>query len=244
MIDQSTMFTFLPKQSSEKPRIFVDSREASNRNGKKIVNLLEELGAETVVMKLDFGDYLIGTDVAIERKTVFDLANTLTQRFLFDQIFKMKEAYPRSVVLIEGYMGLLRKFRQISPESLSGALFTLTQNSIPLVPTIDYQDTATFIMTSAKQLLKSERSALIIRHKSKKKNVMEQELFVVAGLPHIGPKLGKNLLKYFKTLRAVFASSREELIEVKGIGPLIVEDIMKVLDTPYKDDAEDSIEGI
>jgi SAM-dependent methyltransferase len=65
--------------------------------------------------------------VAIERKTVFDLANTLTQRFLFDQIFRMKEAYPHSIVLIEGYMGLLRKFRRITPESLSGALFTLAQ---------------------------------------------------------------------------------------------------------------------
>ncbi|MFH0896546.1 MAG: ERCC4 domain-containing protein [Candidatus Bathyarchaeota archaeon] len=244
MVDQTTILTYLPSRSGEKPRICVDSREAANKNGKRIVKLLCELGAETVVKKLDFGDYLIGEDVAVERKTVFDLANTLTQRFLFDQIFRMKEAYPRSIVLIEGYMGLLRKFSRISPESLSGALFALAQTNIPLIPTIDCRDTAIFLMTSAKQLLKNEKPILVIRHRIKNDRVGEQELFAVVGLPRIGPVLGKNLLEHFKTVRAVFSSSREEFMNVKGIGPQIAEGVMKVLDTPYKDDAENTAEGV
>jgi len=240
LADQTTMFSYMRKTSGEKPTIYVDSREASNRNGKKIVSLLNELGAETVVKKLDFGDYLIGEDVTIERKTVFDLANTLTQRFLFDQIFKMREAYPRSLVLIEGYMGLLRKFRRISPESLNGALFALAQANIPIVPTIDYKDTAIFLATSAKQLLKAEKIPPTIRHRLKTESVKEQQLFVVAGLPHIGPVLGENLLSHFKTVRAVFSSSKEELMDVKGIGPQIADGIMKVLDNPYEDASENS----
>lgn len=240
MIDQITMSSYLRKKNSEKPKIYVDSREASNRNGKRIISLIDELGAETVVTKLDFGDYLLGENIAIERKTVSDLANTLTQRFLFDQIFKMKKAYPRSIVLIEGYMGLLRKFRRISPESLSGALFTLTQANIPLVPTIDYRDTATFLVTSAKQLLKNGSAPPVIRHKIKTENIKEQQLFVVAGLPHIGPILGENLLRYFKTVRAVFSSPKEELMEVRGIGSQIVEGMMKILDTPYDDTVENA----
>src|SRR5512139_1063354 len=137
MADQTTMFSYIKKTNNEKPTICVDSREASNSNGKKIILMLNDLGAEIIVKKLDFGDYLIGEEVTIERKTVFDFANTLTQRFLFDQIFKMREAYPHSLLLIEGYMGLLRKFRRISPESLSGALFALAQANVPIVPTID-----------------------------------------------------------------------------------------------------------
>lgn len=239
LTDQTTIFSYLPKKGKDKPKIHVDSREASNRNGKRIVSLLDELGAETIVTKLDFGDYLLGEDIAIERKTVFDLANTLTQRFLFDQIFKMKEAYPKSIVLIEGYMGLLRKFRRISPESLSGALFTLTQANIPLVPTIDCRDTATFLVTSAKQLFKDGDVPPVIRHKIKTDALREQQLFIVAGLPHIGPVLGENMLRHFKTVRAVFSSSKEELIEVKGIGTQIAGSIMKVLDTPYDGTTED-----
>lgn len=237
------MFSYLPKKGGERPRICVDSREAANRNGKRIAALLDELGAETTVTKLDFGDYLIGEDVAVERKTIFDLANTLTQRFLFDQIFKMKEAYPRSIVLIEGYMGLLRKFRRISPESLSGALFALAQANIPLIPTIDYKDTATFLVTSAKQLSKNEKTLPTIRHRVKTESLREQQLFVVAGLPNVGPVLGENLLSHFKTVRAVFCATREEFMEVKGIGPQRADAVAKVLDTPYEDAAENAAEG-
>lgn len=240
---QKTILTYLPKRTGEKPQICVDSREASNRNGKRIVGILEELGAETIVTKLDFGDYLIGGDVAIERKTVFDLANTLTQRFLFDQLFKMKEAYPKSMLLIEGYMGLLRKYSRVSPESLNGALFTLAQNGIPLVPTIDCRDTAIFLLISAKQLLKSEDLPLIIRHKVKNESVSDQALFTVAGLPHIGPTLGKSLFAHFKTVRAVFAASKDELMKVKGIGPQIANDVVQVFDTPYDDAADNAAEG-
>lgn len=243
MVDQTTILSYVSRGSGERPRIYVDSREASNRNGKRIVSLLYELGAETVVRKLDFGDYLISEDIAIERKTVLDLANTLTQRFLFDQIFEMKEAYPKSIVLIEGYMGLLRRFRRISPESLSGALFALTQASIPLVPTIDYKDTATFLVASAKQLLKKGNVQCIIRHKVKTENIKEQQLFVVAGLPHIGPVLGESLLRQFKTVRTVFSSSKEELMNVRGIGPQIAEGIIKILDIPYENGVENPIKG-
>lgn len=234
MADQTTMFSYIRKDNSRKPKICVDSREASNVNGKKIISLLNKLGAEITVTKLDFGDYLIGEDVAIERKTVFDFANTLTQRFLFDQIFKMREAYPNSLLLIEGYMGLLRKFRRITPESLNGALFTLAHSNIPIVPTIDYKDTAVFIITSARQLLKTEKTSLIIRHRLKTDNIHEQQLFVVAGLPNVGPVLGENLLNHFKTVRTVFSTSKEEIMEVKGIGPQRANDIVKVLDTPYE----------
>ena len=137
MGEQPSITLYFPREGNGKPTIYVDSREAANRAGKKIVAMMNELGADVITRKLDFGDYLIGEKVAVERKTVFDLAGTLTQRFLFDQIYKMKEAYPASVLLIEGYMGVLRRFRRISPESLNGALFALAQSSIPIVPTID-----------------------------------------------------------------------------------------------------------
>ena len=235
MVDQTIISSYLLKKDVERPEIYIDSREASNRNGKRIATLLDGLGLETVVRKLDFGDYLIGGNVAIERKTVSDLANTLTKRFLFDQIFKMKEAYPKSIVLIEGYIGLLRKFRRISRESLCGALFALAQPNITLVPTIDYRDTATFLATSARQLLKKRNTPPLIRHRIKAENVKEQQLFAVTGLPRIGPTLGDTLLKHFETVRTVFSSPKEKLMEIKGVGPQIAESISKVLDTPYGD---------
>lgn len=201
----------------------MDSREASNRNGRKTLNLLDELGAETIIRKLDFGDYLIDENTAIERKTVFDLANTLTHRFLFNQIFQMKKAYSGSIVLIEGYLGNIRKFRRIRSTSLSGALFALAKTNIPLIPTIDCKDTASFLITAAKQLLNNKKKHPTIRHRIKTENIKKQQLFVVAGLPRIGPVLSENLLRYLGTVRDVYSSSKEELMTVNGIGPQIAE---------------------
>lgn len=236
---QSTISSYIPDDTGKKPIVFIDSREAASSNGKKIVQELDALGAEVSIMKLDFGDYMVGEDIAIERKTVFDLVSTLTQRFLFDQIFKMRENYPRSLVIIEGYMGILRKFRRISAESLNGALFALAQNGIPLVPTIDYKDTAVFLVTASKQLSKDSKSPPIIRHRSKVETVAKKQLFLITGLPHVGPVLADSLLHYFNTPREVFKANREELMAVKDVGPKTAEDIVKVLETSYSNEKEE-----
>jgi len=238
-MNQSTMKPYLPKKDEEKPVVYVDSREASNRNGQKIVNEMKQLGAEVTVSKLDFGDYMVGEDIAVERKTIFDLASTLTQRFLFDQIFKMREVYPKGLVIIEGYMGLLRKFRRITPEAMNGALFALAQNGVPLVPTIDYKDTALFLVVASKQLAKEARIPATIRHRTKTESTPEQQLYLMAGLPHVGPVLANSLLKYFGTPRRVLHATTEELMEVSDIGPKIAQDILTVLETPYNLETED-----
>jgi len=239
VVRQSTISSYIPEDKGERPMVCVDSREAASRNGKKIVQELNRLGAEVSVLKLDFGDYMVGEDVAIERKTVFDLASTLTQRFLFDQIFKMRENYPRSLVIIEGYMGVLRKFRRISPESLNGALFALAQNGVPLVPTIDYKDTAIFLAVASKQLAKGTKTAPLIRHRTKTETIAERQLFLVTGLPHVGPVLADGLLRYFRTPRRIFDASKEELMTVRDVGPKTAEDIVTVLETPYAPETEE-----
>jgi len=212
----------------------VDSREASTKKGKRIVEEMNQLGAEVIVRKLDFGDFLVGEGVAVERKTIHDLVGTLTQRFLFDQIFRMKEAYPKSILLIEGYMGILRKFRRITPESLNGALFALAQGNIFIIPTIDYKDTAIFLVTASKQLLKEGKETAVIRHRPKAKTVKEKQLYAVTGLPHVGPVLAENVLKKFGSVRKVFCASKEEFMEVDGIGSLIASRITEVLDAPFE----------
>jgi len=239
MAEQQSITFYFPEKGTDKPTIYVDSREASNRIGRKIAETLSELGAEVVTRKLDYGDYLIGREVAVERKTVFDLVGTLTQRFLFDQIFKMREAYPESILIVEGYMGVLRKFRRITPESLNGALFAITQGNIPIVPTIDHKDTATFLFVAARQLLKDKGGNLVIRHRIKVKKISDLQLYAVAGLPHVGPVLAEKLLNHFGTVRRIFYASKEELMEVEGIGPQIAKDIIETLDAQYIEDKEE-----
>ncbi len=230
---QSTIRSYLPKTEGAKPVIYVDSREAANRNGRKIINEIERLGAEVNITKLDFGDYVLSEDVAVERKTVFDLASTLTDRFLFDQIFRMRDAYPNALVIIEGYMGVLRKFRRITPEAINGTLFALAQRGVPMVPTVDYKDTAHFLVVGTRKLTRETRTLPTIRHRVRTENIYEKQLYLITGLPHVGSVIANNLLKYFATPRRVLTASADELMEVGDVGPKIAKDIATVLDTPY-----------
>lgn len=230
--EQPSLAAFLP-QEDERPIVYVDSREASTRPGKRIIEKLNELGSDVRIKALDYGDYLIGENVAVERKAIPDFATTLTKRFLFDQILEMKKAYPESLLLLEGYMGVLRKFSRISPESLNGALFALAKSGIPIIPTIDYKDTALFLFIAAKQLQKEEK-APVIRRGAKGKSLRDQQLYAVAGLPHLGPILAERLLKHFKTVKRIFAASEEELAEVKGVGKQIARGIVTVIDTSFE----------
>lgn len=237
--EQPSLTSFLPREGAltEALIIYMDSREASTSIGKKIAQRLNELGTDLRVRTLDFGDYLVGGEVAIERKTIFDFVGTLTKRFLFDQILDMKRAYPKSLVLLEGYMGVLRRFSRIRPESVYGSLFALSQCDIPVVPTIDHKDSALFIFTAAKQLQRESRPA-IIRRGAKRKSLSDMQLYAVSGLPRVGRTQAIRLLSKFSTVRKVFSASKEELMEINRIGTQIAEEITQVLDTPFKSEDE------
>jgi ERCC4-type nuclease len=193
------------------------------------------LGAEITIKKLDFRDFLVGEDVVMKRKTIQDLVGTYTQKFLFYQLFRMKEASPQSFLLIEWFLGVLRKFRKITPESLKGALFALVQDNIPVVPTTDYKDVPRLLMTATKQLLKEGRENAVIRHQPKAKNIKDKQLYTVTGLPQVGPILAEKMFKKRGSVRKVFCSSKEELMKVDGVGSLITSGI-DVLDAPYKEE--------
>lgn len=77
------------KGQEPEPIIIVDSREANA--AAKIVKGLEERGVNVKIQALDKGDYVLSDVCAVERKTVQDFVYTLTHRYLFEQLFKLKE---------------------------------------------------------------------------------------------------------------------------------------------------------
>ena len=133
--------TLLPyldkKRSSESPTIIVDSREA--KTAPKIVNCLIELGVNVKSAPLKKGDYILSDQCAIERKTVTDFVYTLTRRYLFDQLFKLKDVYPKSMIVLEGYLPIIYKFSHIKPAAVWGAMFNLAKNGVAFINTKSYK---------------------------------------------------------------------------------------------------------
>ena len=93
-----------------------DSREASA--APKIVKGLKEAGAQVKIEVLEKGDYLLSDTCAVERKTVHDFVHTLTRRYLFEQVFGLKEVYAKPLMLIEGYVPVIYKFSKIQPATV------------------------------------------------------------------------------------------------------------------------------
>ena len=63
------------------------------------------------------------------------------------------------------------------------------------------------------------------------KRLKSKQLYILQGLPKVGPKLAKRLLRHFKSVSKVMNASVQALTEIDGIGKISAERIREVLDT-------------
>lgn len=194
MVGSESLLPYIKKEGDpEQPVIIVDSREASA--APRIVKGLRELGALIRIETLDKGDYIISDECAFERKTVQDFVYTLTHRYLFEQLFLLKEAYPKPFILIEGYFPIIYKFSKINPSSVWGAIFALAKNGINMIHTTSYKETVDFLYTSAKQEQFAEKRTPIIHPVKKMETLADAQIYFLSSLPNIGREKAINLLK-------------------------------------------------
>src|SRR4030043_2125945 len=136
MSGEETLLPYLKEEKQnrqQQPTIIIDSREAST--AAKIVKGLKERGVNIRTEQLEKGDYILSDVCAVERKTVQDFVYTLTPRYLFEQMFRLKDAYPKALILLEGYLPIIYKFSHIQPAAVWGAMFNLAKNGIAIVNT-------------------------------------------------------------------------------------------------------------
>ncbi len=217
----------------EKPTVIVDSREATTTP--KIVKGLKELGADIRIEALPKGDYIISDLCAIERKTVHDFVYTLTRRYLFEQLFQLKEAYAKPFILIEGYLPIIYKFSRIQPASVWGAMFALAKQGIFMIHTTNHKETVDFLYTAAKQEQIVEKRIPIVHPVKKHETLADAQIFFLASLPNIGREKATALLNSYQTpLNALFNLDRWTK-DVHGLGPKITKKVRQVIHTPYKE---------
>ncbi len=220
------------KGKTEQPTIIVDSREAST--APKIVKGLKENGAEISIRALEKGDYVISDLCVFERKTVHDFVYTLTRRYLFEQLFKLKEVYAKPFLIIEGYMPIIYKFSKIQPASVWGAMFSLARQGIYLIHTNSYKETIDFLYTAAKQEQIVEKRIPVIHPVKKTETLAEAQIFFLASLPNIGREKAIALLKSYQApLNALINVDRWPK-DVHGLGPKITKKVKRVINKPYE----------
>ena len=224
------------KDDEEQPTIIVDCREA--KTAAKIVKGLLEKGVNVKTATLEKGDYILSDQCAVERKTVQDFVYTLTRRYLFEQIFRLKEVYPKSLLLIEGYMPMIYKFSHIQPVSVWGAMFNLAKNGVPMVNTASYKETIDFLHVAARQEQIVEKRSPTVHAFKKTDTLSDAQMYFVASLPNVGREKATAILQSYQTPLNALINVDDWSKTVNGLGPVITNKVKEVLTTPYKEQVE------
>jgi ERCC4-type nuclease len=221
------------KKNGEEPTIIVDSREANT--AVKIVTGLVERGVNVKTELLEKGDYILSDQCAVERKTVTDFVYTLTRRYLFEQLFRLKDAYPKSLIVLEGYLPIIYKFSNIQPSAIWGAMFNLAKNGISIVNTASYKETIDFLYVAARQEQIVEKRSPTVHAFKKCETLADAQVYFVASLPNIGREKATAILNSYQTPMNALINLDDWLKAVDGLGPVITNKVKEVLCTPYKE---------
>jgi DNA excision repair protein ERCC-4 len=69
-----------------------------------------------------------------------------------------------------------------------------------------------------------------IRGSYRPKQLKSKQLYILQGLPKVGPKIAKRLLAHFKSISKFMNASIQDLSMIDGIGKISSEKIREVLD--------------
>ncbi|MGP8127678.1 MAG: DEAD/DEAH box helicase [Candidatus Bathyarchaeia archaeon] len=232
--DQSRMEKFMSSSLKEEKLVeqivvVADSREL----GALVTRELAKLGALVKSETLQVGDFVLSDRVVVERKEVDDFASSIIDGRLFQQAAKLKDAYVKPVIIVEGES--LTGSGRVRPEAMMGAYASILMDyGIPIVWTQKPSETAQLMFAISRREQIQEKRAPRIMTVAKPKTLQEEQEFIISSLPNIDRTRAKKLLTSFHTPQRIFQASEEELMSTPGIGEKISQEIRRVLTTNYQ----------
>lgn len=188
---------------------------------------------EVRIAHLGTGDYLIDNKVLIERKSVADFAASLVDGRLFPQVARLAHSSYRSLLLIEGPMSAT--IPHVPPHSVEGALVSIAAMwRVPVLHTSDSEQSLPMLRFLADQVAGPDER-ILRRFDRKPKRLRSRRLYLLQGLPRVGPALAQRLLAQFGSIERIFTADVAALAEVRGIGPKTaarIRELVRRNDTP------------
>jgi len=227
--NQKTLSEYGKKENQVK--IIVDHREYRSN----VVKNLAVKGTFIEPQQLDVGDYVLSSRIGVERKNVDDFLESLIGGKLFKQMTRLRDAYSRPLLVLEGE-NLLTK-RNINHNAIFGSLASISVDfGIPVLTTKDAAETADLLNVIAKREQKVDKKAVAVRGEKTQMSLRERQQFIIEGLPNVSAVIAKRLLSHFGSVKDIANATEEELLEVKGVGKNIATDIIKLLKANYHED--------
>ena len=209
-------------------KIECDYRE----KGSGVIDLLAEEDIQLVVKTIQFGDYCINDSLTIERKTARDFLQSIADTRLFKQLSNMKKYCDYPVVLIEG--NPFKTGMNFRYQAIRGALLSIqTIWHIPVIFSRSKNDTRNIFMMIGTQQEKC-MNTVPLRGVYKPRKLKSGQLYLLQGMPQIGPRLAKRLMQRFGSVQRVMNASVDELKKVEGIGLISAQKIRDLLESPWE----------
>ena len=208
-------------------KILVDFRERASG----IIDLLRKEEVTLEIGKVPYGDYIINEAITIERKTARDFLISIIDGRLFNQLSNLKKKCIHPLLLIEG--NPFETDLQFDPQTIRGALVS-TQAIwyIPIVSSESIQETKNILLMMGRQE-ESCSDVVPLRGGYRPKRLKFRQLYILQGLPQVGPTLAKRLLEHFGSISKMIGASIDELMKVEGIGKESAKKIRDVLDVEW-----------
>lgn len=222
-------------------RIVVDKREKNSRIPEFLIinNLHVDFANLTV------GDYIISSEIAIERKTITDLINSIYDGRLFVQCSDLIHFYSKPLLIIEGNINQLivnsennsnsDQIGKVSYDNITKIYEALATIAIifriPIIHTPSAEYTTKFIISLRNKVIQTGVSidGPLIKKIKKGNKIQLQQLYILSSLPGVGDKLAIRLLKKFKTPLRALNATVAELAMIPGFGMARAERIKKIL---------------
>ena len=201
--------------------IIADDRECKSE---VIASLLQIEDVDVSIRRLSMGDYQIKNRLIVERKTLKDFAVSIIDGRLFKQMIRLVNSNSKAVLIIEGTASDTAELG-MTREAMQGALITVSLIlGIPVLRSKGPSETAKLMVYIGRQI-ESMAMGGVQRHGYRPKTKRKRQLFILQGLPGIGPGRAGRLLDRFGSVEAAISASSSELQTVDGIGKSVADKI-------------------
>ena len=213
-------------------RVHVIADDRERQSG--VIEALRTLpDCDITVQRLALGDYQVDGRFLFERKTMPDLVAAIIEGRLFTQALRLTAARLRPAMILESASGDTAQ-SGMRREAIQGALISVTLFcGIPLLRTSSPAETAQTIVFAAQQGQVFVLGGLP-RHGYRPRGKHARQLFILQGLPGVGPERARRLLARFGSVQAVITASSDELCKVAGIGTNIAEKVRWSVEEPRR----------
>ncbi len=207
-------------------RVVVDHREFGS-GVPEALRLWQD--AVVVASALASADYVIDETIGIERKTGSDFAKSLFDGRLFRQVSALKRSYERPLLLLEG-LAPGQETAGVTWAALRGAMISVTAVfGVPILFSSGTEESAELVATAAGQISASASDDGYVRPGYRPKGWKKRALYLLQGLPGVGPKRASALLAACGSVRAVFTADEATLAGIPGVGRVVAVAIVKVV---------------